>query len=72
MTAWSIVSCERVRARVSDFSQITWHGPIMILFLLCFLLFFGAKPTSITGVRVRSHDNHDSHPSEKVGSYMVR
>ena len=23
----------------------------------------GAKPTSNTGVRVRSHDNHDGHPS---------
>ena len=24
--------------------------------------FFGAKPTSNTGVKVRNHDNHDSHP----------
>ena len=34
----------------------------------CFVDFFWAKPTSNTGVRVRSHDKHDSHPSEMVGS----
>ena len=31
----------------------------------CFVFCFRAKTTSITGVIIRGHDNHDSHPNER-------
>ena len=36
-----------------------------LVFVVCFL---SGETTSITGVRIRGHDNHDSHPSERLAA----